>query len=88
MQGSVLGVAAADGAAYGWGGEWGQVPDADKQCPSQAVGDMEGSFRPTFPNIEMEPGVSKHQLQALVLVVRPFLPTQSFGNPDKWGLQQ
>lgn len=37
MQGPVLGVAVADGAAYGWGGEQGQVPNADKQGPSQGV---------------------------------------------------
>lgn len=88
MQGPVMGVAAADDGAYGWGGEQGQVPDADKQCPSRGVGNMDGTFRSTFPCIEMEPGFSMQQLQVLVLAVRPFLPTQSYRDPDKCGLQQ
>lgn len=81
MQGPALGVAAADGAAYGWGGEQGQIPNADRQCPSQGVGETDGPFTPTFSCIEMEPGFSQQQPQALVLAVRPFLPTQVSQRP-------
>lgn len=53
------------------------------QTSSILVGNMDRPFRPTYLCIEMEPGFSKQQLQALVLAVRSFLPTQSFRDPDK-----
>lgn len=53
-----------------------QMQTRGVQGPGQAANNSDGSFGLTFPHTEMEPGCfPSSSLQALVLAVRPFLPT-------------
>lgn len=62
-----------------------QMPTSGAQGPGQAVSNMDGSFRATFPCREMEPVCfPSSSLRARVLALRPFLSTKTLSTWPSW----